>query len=165
MDLTQPQVDEFMAADKLVHGEAIEWEATNAEKGAWWRGQIAVEGAFVGHACLFANLYLPRGWAFKLVLHGEEVYRLDVKNGPSRHHNPPNRPDGFKRKVRCPEHEHVWRLGLGVQCATELDGLSTASHEEVMQVFCQRARTEFEAPYSLPGEGNQMSLENQNDGH
>ena len=113
-----------------------------------WRGPIEVEARTVGELFLFVNPQHERAWLFKLILHNEEVYRWDVRPLPAGHNNPPGCPEGFPRKVRAPEHEHVWIEGIDCNCARPLDGIDPSSHEHMFVEFCKRTKVAFQPGYT-----------------
>jgi len=91
MDLSQAEVDAFMEAEKVVPDRPMIWaQATPRE--ATWNGPLEVGGVGVGNLFLRANLAVDRHWTFKVLYHGTDVYRLDVRPPPVRHSNPRFRP-------------------------------------------------------------------------
>ena len=157
VDLTQGEVDAFMEADKTVPAASpLVWEHPSPTK-VLWRAPVEVDSVQQGSVTLYVNPTFARRWTFKLSLHREEVYRLDVKPFVS-HSNPPERPEQCPSKVTTPEHEHRWHEGLGLRCAYPLEDLSSASHRRILGVFCERARINFEPEYSDPVEGIQLEI-------
>ena len=145
-----------MAADKVVRERPMDWQ-TRRSGHRWWRGPVEVDGHRVGEVYLNANPALPRAWNFKLLLRGVDVYRIDVRPGPSGHCNTAC-PAAFPRKVREPEHEHFYVEGLGCRCARPIEGIEAASDPEVFDLFCERTRLAFEPPYTSPFVHAQLQL-------
>lgn len=145
---SQAEVDAFMAAPKVVPAQTMAWaEPSNRE--AHWSGGLEVESVRRGNIFLRVNLAVERHWTFKIRYQGEEVYQLDVRPPPSSHPNPRGRPEGFERRVTCPQHEHVFRVGLGLRCARALPDLN-GDFFSVFQDFCCRGRITFEPDYEPP---------------
>jgi hypothetical protein len=162
--LTPTEVEEFMAAEKVVPGTTADggsrrmvWEKPEPDR-YFWRAPIEVEAARVGELFLFANPNFARAWTFKLSLQAEDVYRWDLRPGPSGHNNPPDCPEDFPRKVREAEHEHIWVADLDLKCARPLEGLSTSDHREIFALFCTRTRVRFEPEYVAPQAFEQLEL-------
>lgn len=146
-----------MAADKVVpSASSLAWENPSPTK-TLWRAPVEVNVVQRGMVTLYVNPTLARRWTFKLSLHREDIYRVDVKPQVS-HSNPLERPGGCPRKVTASEHEHRWIDGLGLRCAFPLEGLSSASHQRILEVFCERARIDFEPEYSDPVKGLQLEI-------
>lgn len=157
MDISQAEVDEFMQAPKTVPAASpITW-ATRSPTQTIWQAPVEVGAVQRGSVFFYVNPTLPRRWTFKLSLHRFEVYRVDVKP-TMRHSNPSGRPSDCPGKVTCPEHEHRWTDGYGLDCAWPLEGLSDASHARILQVFCERARIDFGPEYSDPATGLQLEI-------
>ena len=158
MDLSQGEVDAFMAARKVVPSDApIVWDERSTNQ-TLWHGPVEVEAVQVGIVTLYLNPQFERRWTFKLSLHGNDVYRLDVKAPPLRHSNPSGRPDDCPGKVTSPEHEHRWHDGFGLHCAYPLDGLSAAGYERILDEFSQRANIDFRPRYVPPAKGFQLVM-------
>lgn len=67
---------------------------------------------------------------------------------------------GFEGTIRALEHEHIWRPGLDLHCATQLDGLAALDHRQAFQAFCDRANIALRTLYVAPPQlGEQLSLE------
>jgi hypothetical protein len=157
MDLTQAEVEEFMAAQKTVPAASpIAWQNRSPTQ-TIWQGPVEVDAVQRGTVFFYVNPTVPRRWIFKLSLHRFEVYRLDVKP-LMRHSNPSGRPSDCPGKVTCPEHEHRWFEGLGLNCAWPLENLASASHERILKEFCERARIDFGPEYSDPTTGLQLEI-------
>lgn len=147
-----------MDAQKVVPSASpLTWE-TPSPTAILWRGPVEVDAVQLGMVTLHINPTFRRSWSFKLSLHGDEVYRLDVKTPPTGHPNPPTRPPGYPRRVTSPEHEHLWIEGLDLLCALPLEGLSDADHRRILDEFCNRARIDFRPEYSEPTDGVQLEL-------
>jgi hypothetical protein len=147
-----------MAADKIVPSASpLAWENPSPTQ-ILWRGPVEVDSIQRGMVTLYVNPTFPRSWSFKLSLHRDEIYRVDVKMPPARHSNPPTRPAGYPRLVTSLEHEHCWVEGLGLRCARPLEGLSDADHQRILDEFCKRARIDFRPEYSEPTDGVQLEL-------
>jgi hypothetical protein len=158
VDLSQGEVDSFMAAEKVVPGDApITWDERTASQ-ILWQGPVEVEAAQVGLVTLYLNPQFARRWTFKLSFHDTEVFQVDVKPQPVRHSNPAGRPDGCPGKVTSSEHEHRWHAGFGLRCAYPLDGLSDAGHERILEVFCAHANIDFRPRYVPPVKGFQLMI-------
>ena len=157
MSLSAAEVQEFLDARKVVRARVMEWEKPAPDR-YLWTAPIEVDATRVGQLFLFVNPNLPRAWIFKLSLHGEEVLQWHVKPGPSGHNNPPDRPEGFDRKVREPEHEHVWIEGLDCRCARALEGFSTSDHRAIFEAFCEKANIDFQPDYVAPRAYEQLTL-------
>jgi hypothetical protein len=114
-------------------------------------------GARIGEVYLHANPTFDRHWCFKLSIHGEELYRMDVRPQLVRHRNV-GCPKRFEGKVRAPEHEHVYVEVLGCNCAQALDGLSGAGYGEVFEAFCGKANLDFQPDYDPPLRNTQVRL-------
>ena len=122
-----------MSRRKQLHGQAVpmNWQVVNAERVRWTVG-VEVQAARVGQLFLFVNPQFDRAWMFKLSLHGEEVLRWDARPAPSGHNNPVSGcPEGFARKVRSPNHEHVWAEGLDCLCARSIENFDLSTHERM----------------------------------
>lgn len=147
-----------MAARKVVPGDApIAWEERGPSQ-TLWQAPVEVEAAQVGNLTLFINPQFPRRWTYKLSLHGNEVYRVDVKPQPVRHSNPSGRPSGCPGKVTSSEHEHRWHYGFGLRCAYPLDALADAGYERILEEFCLRANIDFGPLYAPPAKGFQLLM-------
>lgn len=158
MELSQGEVDEFMAAQKVVPSESsISWEERTSTQ-TLWQGPVEVDAVQLGLVTLYLNPQFERRWTFKLSFHSHEVYRLDVKPPPLRHSNPAERPAGCPGKVTSPEHEHRWHEGLGLRCAYPLEDLSQEGYERILEVFCQRAGIDFRPRYVPPAKGFQLEI-------
>ena len=147
-----------MAAEKTVPSTLptgkpryMEWQQPEPTR-CLWRTPVERDGIQVGELMLFLNPQLERAWHFKLVLHGEEVYRWDVRPSPSGHNNPvAGCPDGFPRKIRGREHEHVWAPDLECNCACDLDAsIDTSTHERMFVEFCARTNLVCGPAYAAP---------------
>jgi hypothetical protein len=153
MALTQAEVDEFMAAEKVVPRDPaapMKWAAPVPSR-RMWRGRVEIEGRRLGEVLLLANPSLPRAWTYKLDYRSEPVYRIDVKSGPARHPNPTRCPSDFPPgKVRGREHEHIYMEGLDCECARPLGGLGSSGHRAILDEFCTRARIRFLPGYESP---------------
>jgi hypothetical protein len=157
VDLSQGQVDEFMAAQKVVPSASpIAWESRSLTQ-VIWQAPIEIDAVQQGTVFFYVNPTLPRRWSFKLSLHRAEIYRVDVKP-LLRHSNPSGRPSDCPGKVTCPEHEHRWIEGYGLKCAWPLEDLSDASHQRILDVFCKRAHIDFGPEYSDPASGLQLEI-------
>lgn len=162
MDLLQGEVDAFMEAQKVVPSASpIAWQNGSPTQ-VIWQAPVEVEAVQQGTVFFYVNPTLPRRWIFKLSFHRAEIYRLDVKQ-PMRHSNPAGRPADCPGTILCPEHEHRWRQGLGLNCAWPLENLSDASHERILEVFCERARIDFRPDYSDPASGLQLEIGKERD--
>ncbi len=154
---SQEEVDAFIAASKTIPRSSgdekgcMAWEQPAADR-CLWRGAVEVEGAQVGGMLLFVNPAFGRAWCFKLLLHDEEVLRWDARPQRSGHNNPPcGCPDGFPRKVKGRDHEHVWVEGLDCRCACILgDDVDTSTHEHMFVSFCARTNANCEVAYTAP---------------
>jgi hypothetical protein len=103
------------------------WQAPTPER-YLCRAPLEVDAVRVGELFLFINPAFDRSWSFTLSLRGEQVSRWDVKPTVSGHNNPRRGcPEGFGRKVRKPEHEHVWVEGLDCRCARALEDVDTSN--------------------------------------
>lgn len=158
MALTPDEVTEFMAARKVVPARTdddklrrMTWESPSPER-YLCRAPLYVDAVRVGQLTLFINPAFDRSWSFNLSLRGEMVFRWDAKPTPSGHNNPRRGcPEGFERKVRKPEHEHVWVEGLDCDCARDLpDDVDTSSHERMFEEFCKRSNVQIDAEYDQP---------------
>ena len=159
MALSQQEVDEFMRALKVVPSTAnMEWDKPEPHR-YLWSAPIEVDAQLVGELRLFSNPNFERAWHFKLRLHSDDVYRLDVRPDPGRHSNPPNRPEGFPRVVVEPEHEHVWIEGLDLRCARPVPGLEVSDHRGILEAFCSRTNVRFEPVYVAPQAFEQTQLD------
>jgi len=157
VDLTQAAVDAFMAAEKTVLAASpLVWERPSRTT-VLWRAPVEVDSIQRGMITLYVNPTFARRWTFKLSLHRDEIYRLDVKP-LVRHSNPPDRPEGCPSKVTASEHEHRWHEDLGLRCAYPLEGLSSANHRRILDLFCERANINFMPEYSDPVEGIQLEI-------
>lgn len=157
MDLSQGEVDEFMAAQKVVPAASpIAWRNGSPTQ-VIWRAPVEVEAVQQGTVFFYVNPNLERRWSFKLQLHSVEVYRVDVKS-MMRHSNPAGRPPDCPGKVTCPEHEHRWLEDFGLKCAWPLENLAGASHARILEVFCERANIDFRPEYSDPASGLQLEI-------
>jgi hypothetical protein len=161
MALSQEEVDEFMAAEKVVLGdpnEPMKWQAPVPSQ-RLWRGAVEIDGRRVGEITLYANPAMSRNWLFKLSYRGEEVYQIHVRPNQARHSNPPGCSDKCPEgKVRAREHEHVYVEGLGCRCARSIDGLGASDHRAILDEFCTRARLRFDPGYQSPLTFAQMEL-------
>jgi hypothetical protein len=157
VELSQGEVDEFMAAQKVVPSASpIAWENRSLTQ-VTWQAPVEVDAVQSGTVFFYVNPTLPRRWSFKLSLHRVEIYRVDVKP-MLRHSNPAGRPAGCPGKVTCAEHEHRWLDDLGLKCAWPLENLADASHERILGVFCERAHIDFRPDYSDPASGLQLEI-------
>lgn len=158
MELSQGQVDEFMAAQKVVPSASpMAWKDESASQ-ILWQAPVEVDAVQLGQVTFYFNPQFQRRWAFKLAMHRDEIYRVDVKEPPVRHSNPPERPDDCPSKVTSPEHEHCWQEGLGLRCAYPLENLSRESHQRILEVFCERAHIDFRPQYAQPARGFQLEI-------
>jgi hypothetical protein len=158
VDLTQGEVNAFMAADKIVADTSpLAWRELSPTR-VLWRGLVEVEGAQVGQVTLFVNPQFLRSWLYALSFHDEVVYEVHVRPVSAGHGNPPGRPSNFPRRVTCAEHEHVWIEGLETRCALPLDNCGDASHRAMLDLFCKRAGIEFGPDYVDPVEGVQLQI-------
>ena len=157
--LAQPEVDEFMAAEKVVPsvGQVMHW-TTPVESKSLWRGSVEVDAHRVGEIIVSACPALPRAWHFKLCFHGDEVYRIDSASGPCRHSNPRNRHASFPGKVSDIVHEHIYVEGLDCKCARGLPDLAASGHDAIFEEFCTRARLRFEPEYRPPQTFHQIPM-------
>jgi hypothetical protein len=159
MALTQAEVDEFMIAEKVVPASAVmEWEKPEPQR-YLWGAPIEVSAQRVGDLRLFVNPNFERAFHFKLRLHGEDVYRLDVRPLRGGHDNPPGRPEGFSKRVPDPVHEHIWVEGLALLCARPIDGLETSDHRAIFEAFCVRTHVRFDPEYIAPQAFEQSQLD------
>ncbi len=156
--LSQGEVDEFMAAQKVVPSASpMAWD-DRSPTSILWQAPVEVDAVQLGQVTLYINPQFQRRWGFKLTLHRHEIYRIDVKEPPVRHSNPPERPNDCPGKITSPEHEHRWRDGLGVRCAYPLENLSGEGHQRILEVFCERARIDFRPQYNEPARGFQLEI-------
>lgn len=148
-----------MCAQKIVpDGVTMAWEKPEPHR-YLWRAPIEVDAQLVGQLRLFANPNFERAWHFKLRLHSEDVYRLDIRPGPSGHSNPPKRPAGFPGAVPETEHEHVWIEGLNLRCACPVPGLGSSDHHATFKAFCSRTDVLFRPEYVAPQAFEQGQLD------
>lgn len=158
MGLSQGEVDRFMAAQKAVaEPSSLDWRQLSPTQ-LLWRGLVEAGGAQVGQVTLFVNPAFLRAWVFALSLHDEIVYQIHVRPLKAGHGNPPGRPDRFPRRVTSAEHEHLWIEGLETRCALPIDGCEQASHREMLDLFCNRARIDFRPTYVDPVKGVQLEI-------
>jgi hypothetical protein len=158
VDLSQGEVDDFMAAQKVVPSSSpIQWDERGPSQ-TLWQGAVEVEAVQLGLVTLYINPQFERRWNFKLSLHKNDVYRIDVKPPPVGHSNPTDRPDGCPGKVNCPVHEHRWHEGLDLRCAYPLENLSGEGYERILEEFCERARIDFRPQYIPPAKGFQLEI-------
>jgi hypothetical protein len=162
--LTPREVEEFMAADKVVPGRMgggarrkMAWEKPAPDR-YFWQAPLEIEAGRVGDLFLFANPNFARSWVFKLILRGEDVFRWDVRPLPGGHNNPPGRPVGYPGKVREAEHEHTWVEGLDLRCAQPLRGFESSDHRAIFEEFCRRTRVRVEPAYVAPEAFEQLEL-------
>jgi hypothetical protein len=156
--LNQAEVNQFMAAEKVVPGSAsMEWRKPEPSR-YMWDGPIEIQAARVGTIFLFANPHFPRYWIFKLTFRGEDVYRWDIRPMPGGHDNPPGRPAGYPKSVPEPEHEHVWHERMALRCARPLAGLATSDHRAIFEAFCGRTHVRFGPDYVAPQAYEQSRL-------
>lgn len=153
---TQGEVDDFMAADKVVPASPMDWEQKSKTQ-VLWRAGVEVDAAQIGMVTFYINPTFQRRWTFKLSFHREEVYRLDVKPFVN-HSNPPDRPKGWPGKVTEDVHEHCWFEGLDLHCARPLEGLSSAGHQRILEEFCKRSRIDLGPDYIDPVKGVQLEI-------
>lgn len=153
---TQGEVDDFMAANKVVPTGPMAWEQKSKTQ-VLWRAAVEIDAAQVGMVTFYVNPTFPRRWTFKLSFHREEVYRLDVKPFVN-HSNPPDRPKGWPGKVTEEVHEHRWFEGLDLFCARPLAGLSSADHRRILEAFCKQARIDLGPDYIDPVKGVQLEI-------
>jgi hypothetical protein len=156
VDLSQGDVDAFLAAEKVVPARRMEWEQPGKTQ-VLWRAPVEVDAAQEGTIIFFVNPALPRRWTFKLSLHRHEIYRVDVKPLIN-HSNPADRPHDCPGKVTASVHEHKWIAGLDLRCAYALENLSDADHRRILEEFCNRARIDFQPEYSDPVKGVQLEI-------
>jgi hypothetical protein len=158
MALSQKDVDAFMAAQKVVPStmpggtsHRMTWDQSDPLR-CLWGAPVEVNAIQVGELVLFMHPQIERTWRFKLDLHGEEVYRWDIRPIRAGHTNPKGGcPEGFSNgKVRGKEHEHVWAPNLGCNCAGDLYGLDTSTHERMFVQFCVRTRLDCGPDYVAP---------------
>jgi hypothetical protein len=159
VELTQREVDDFMAADKVVADNSpMAWK-TVSESSVLYRGPVEVGAAQVGQVALYVNPNFLRHWFYALSFHDEIVYEVHVSPPPTGHGNPPDRPKPrFPRRVTSAEHEHIWIEGLETRCALPMDGFEQATHREMLDEFCKRARIEFRPEYRDPVKGVQLRI-------
>lgn len=151
------EVESFMAADKVVPADQangtprrMAWKQPSPTR-YLFRAPIEVAAALVGELILFVNPNFERSWFYKLNLHDEEVFRWDMKPKPSGHNNPRRGcPAGFPRKVRAPEHEHIWVPSMNCDCAVALNDVDTSTHERMFVEFCGRTKLAFGPSYVAP---------------
>ena len=80
VELTQAEVDAFMAADKIVpSGSPLTWENPSPAQ-ILWRGPVEVDSIQRGMVTLYANPTFPRSWSYKLSLHRDEIYRVECQD-------------------------------------------------------------------------------------
>lgn len=152
-----------MAAQKIVPSAtrggqvvSMSWQVVNDERVRWTAG-VEVDAARVGQLFLFVNPQFERAWLFKLSLHAEEVLQWHARPLPSGHNNPVSGcPEGFARKVRSANHEHIWVENLDCRCARPIENFDLSTHERMFRSFCDRALIRFEPTYQTPPA--QMSL-------
>jgi hypothetical protein len=158
VQLSQGEVDAFMAAEKAVPAtSALAWRNLSGSQ-LLWRGPIEVQGAQVGQVTFFVNPKFVRSWIFALSFHDEIVYEVHVRPVKAGHGNPPGRPAHFPRRVTSAEHEHLWIEGLETRCALPLDGYENADHRDMLDLFCNRARINFGPEYVDPVKGVQLEI-------
>ena len=149
-----------MEAQKVVPGKTLrgrtrfmDWQQPGPGR-LIWRAPVEVDAELVGQLFLFvsARAETERSWAFKLSLHEEEVFEWHARAEPSGHNNPPTGcPAGLPRKVRSPNHEHIWVEGLDLRCAREIRGQDDLStHKRMFDAFCSRAVIRCEPTYRPP---------------
>jgi len=140
--LSQQEADDFMAAAKVVSGQ-LDWIA--GRDAAACKGWVEVGGARVGTVVFVASLEFDHWWSFNMLLHGDEVYRLDIRplGATPNHPNPWNRPEGFEKRVRGHIHEHIYIEGLGVECARTVDRPIPIDHAAALCLFSELARSRF----------------------
>lgn len=155
MALSRQEVDDFMAAEKVIPATRIGGDIAvmtwrKQPEGVLWQGPIEVGVARIGRVTLYVNALEERNWTFKLALQGEEVYQWHLR-GFSNHSNPPagTRPAGFPREVRG-DHEHVWVEGLDCNCALPLDLSDRDTYEHTFASFCERSNTRFDPTLVSP---------------
>lgn len=137
-----------MSALKTVPGkEPLTWQTRHTWANC--RCPVEVEAAEVAQMVLVASLEIPEHWVFELRLHGDPVYRVDVRP-VGNHPNPINRPDGFPRKVPEKVHEHVYVEGLSDRCARPLEDQSIGDHAAMFERFCARSRLTCGRPHTPP---------------
>jgi hypothetical protein len=156
--LSQAEVDDFMAAAKVVPGSHVMAWHQPVPSRSLWRGAVEVEAARVGEVILITNPAIARAWHFKLDYRGEEVYRIDCRSGRIRHTNPANRPNGFDPKVLDGVHEHVYVETLGCDCARGMPRLATSDHAAIFNEFCTRTHVLFQPTYRPPQAFHQLSM-------
>jgi hypothetical protein len=157
VDLSQAEVDEFIAAEKVVPGgeggpgpRRIVW-AEMSPKRMLWQAPVFVAGARVATLYLIVNPRHARAWVCKLYFRKADVFEWNIKPKATKHRNmgcPADR--GFAPSIKCAEHEHVWIEGHGRDCAKALDGLDEANHRDVFERFCEAARIDFHPDYESP---------------
>ncbi len=155
MALSREEVDDFMAAEKVVPATrlggspaAMTWR--KQPEGVLWQAPIEVGVARVGQMTAYVNAQEERNWVFKLALQGEEVYQWHVRS-LNNHSNPPIavRPEGFPREV-ADDHEHVWIEGLDCACALPIDLSDRPTYEHVFAAFCERTNTRVDVAFVPP---------------
>ncbi len=148
-----------LAAEKLVSAHVVmKWEKPEPNR-YLWNAPIEMKAQLVGRLHLFANPNFGRSWHFKLRLHTEDVYRLDVRPVRGGHSNPPGRPPGFPGAVPEPVHEHVWIDGLDLMCARPVPGLDASDHRATFEAFCSRTNVRFSPGYVAPQAYEQAQLD------
>ncbi len=148
-----------MAAEKVVPSASpLEWKSIS-ESSVLYRSFVEVDAAQVGQVTLYVNSNFLRHWLYALSFHDEVVYEVHISPPPNGHGNPPGRPKPrFPRRVTSAEHEHIWIEGLETRCALPLDGFEQATHCEMLDEFCKRARIDFRPEYRDPVKGVQLQI-------
>lgn len=147
-----------MAASKVVPAtSSMQWDQRGPTQ-VLWQAPVEIDAVQSGQLTLYVNPLFQRRWTFKLALHRTEVYRVDVKEPPVSHSNPPGRPDDCPGKVVACEHEHHWIEGLDLYCAYPIEGMTSAGHERILEEFCERANIDFRPQYAEPAVGFQLEI-------
>jgi hypothetical protein len=148
VELSQAEVDAFIAAEKRVVGSSMDWEWQGDER-ARWSSAVEVDAVRRGEVWLIANALIPRSWHFSLCLHKTTVLRLEDQPPPARHQNR-GCPEGFPARIGAIPHEHVWIDGCNLNCVQPREDLLGEDHRAFFQAFCERANLVFAADYRPP---------------
>ncbi|MDP8908028.1 MAG: hypothetical protein M3N47_02695 [Chloroflexota bacterium] len=136
------------------------WPTTGADSSTCTM-PVAIDGESVGTLRITIKRSVPRNWKFKLSLRREEVLSWHFTQHAGRHTNPPACGPGFKPKVHGRQQEHCWSPVVGrCRCARELPPRLDAIDDlrDALGAFCDRARIDFEPPFSPPATGEQGVL-------
>lgn len=155
MALTQAQVDEFIAAAKVVpRPQSIKWRRDGVDF-LRWDATTEVEDVVRGRIWMDFNLATGK-YGFNLQLQGTAVFGWHFRPFPGKHRNCGCGKD-FPANVGYP-HEQVWIERCGFRCARSLEGVGGLTHEQHLQRFCERASIDFRPAYTPPIVGEQTVL-------